>query len=580
MVLVTTGLLETLPEDQSEQVLFLGEWCKLYKHKNIYESYTHTTLPYHWDDRQKLYEDTKYIDTIYERYLIQFQQQLNVIHNVDFSIGYWRIIIGPWLRYFIEILYDRYLSIEEASKNDIDYTMVINIDEADMIPLDMSQFNSFYIDDSWNHYIYSAIAPFFKIQVKSKTLPLHSKKTILEKKQSIKEKIKNSLFLLNKLNSIHFFSSYIKYPNLLWLQIRLCQFPALGGTVRISENYTYSKTLRDSIVLPEHHSLFEEILNTLIKKQLPIIYLEGYEIFRTKVLEKYPKRAKIIFTANAHSSDEPFKFWTAEKKEYGAKYIISQHGGHMGTGLFASHEDHQIKSSDKFFSWGWNNHKYPNILPSSTININQNILYNPQGDIIMPLMALPRYSYHIMTMPIAGQILKYFNDQINFLQLLPSNIQKTIKLRTHPNDYRWQVKQRFLDKGFKNQIDNDDNLKKPFHSRLSGCRLCIATYNATTYLETFAANFPTLLFWNPMHWELRDEAKPYFDLLHEAGILHYTPESLSAKLTEIYEDPMSWWNQQNIQAVKNHFCSQFANTQGDLKISIQKELLALSTKIS
>jgi putative transferase (TIGR04331 family) len=570
MVLVTTGLLETLPEDQSEQVLFLGEWCKLYKHKNIYESYTHTTLPYHWDDRQKLYEDTKYIDTIYERYLIQFQQQLNTIHNVDFSVGYWRIIIGPWLRYFIEILYDRYLSIEKASKNDIDYTMVVNIDEADMIPLDMPQFNSLYIDDSWNHYIYSAIAPFFKIQVKSKTLPLLSKKTILVKKQSIKEKIKNSLFLLNKLNSIHFFSSYIKYPNLFWLQIQLSQFPALGGTVQISEKYTYSKILRDSIVLPKPDSLFEEILNTLIKKQLPMIYLEGYEKFRTKVLECYPKRAKIIFTANAYSSHEPFKFWTAEKKETGSKYIIIQHGGHMGTGLFASYEKHQIKSANRFFSWGWTNKN--SVIPVPAKQLKQTLRIEKNGEIIMPLLGIPRYSYHLYSIPIASQYTDYIHDQINFLQLLPIEILNLIKLRPHPNDYEWCIEQRIRDAGYNSIIDEPNNLQKSFYTRLSECRLCIATYNATTYLETFAANYPTLLYWDPKYWELRDEAKPYFDLLHEAGILHYTPESLSAKLTEIYEYPLSWWNQQSIQVAKNRFCDQFANTKGDFLSSIQQEM--------
>jgi putative transferase (TIGR04331 family) len=573
MVLVTTGLLETLPEDQSEHVLFLGEWCKLYKHKNIYESYTHTTLPYHWDDRQKLYEDTIYIDTIYERYLTQFQQQLNKIHNVNFSVGYWRIIIGPWLRYFIEILYDRYLSIQEASKNNIAYTIVVNIDEADMIPLDMPHFNSLYTDDFWNHYIYSSIAIFFNIKTKFKTSELLLQKKPLPKKQSIKEKIKNALFLLNKLNSIHFFSFYLKYPYLFRLQMKLWQFPALGGTVHISEKYAHSKILRDSIILPKPDSLFEVILNTLLKKQLPMIYIEGYEKFRVKVLEKYPKRATIIFTANAYSSDEPFKFWTAEKKEYGAKYVIGQHGGHMGTGLFASHEDHQIKSADKFFSWGWSNKN--SVIPIPAKQLNQIIRLEKNGEIIIPLLGVPRYSYHLYSIPIASQYTDYINDQINFLQLLPIEILKLIKLRPHPYDYTWNLEQRIIDAGYGKNIDEPINLKKSFHHRLSECRLCIATYNSTTYLETFSANYPTLLYWDPKYWELRDEAQPYFDLLHEVGILHYNPQSLCKKLEKIYQDPLSWWNQQKIQNAKDHFCDQFANTKGDFLNSIQKEMVTV-----
>jgi putative transferase (TIGR04331 family) len=99
------------------------------------------------------------------------------------------------------------------------------------------------------------------------------------------------------------------------------------------------------------------------------------------------------------------------------------------------------------------------------------------------------------------------------------------------------------------------------------------TYNGTTYLETFAANYPTLLYWNPMHWEVREEVKPYFNNLVKVGILHYTPESLASKINEIYSDPLFWWKQQEIQITKDDFCRQFANKAGDLKINIENEIM-------
>jgi len=570
MVLVTTGLIETLPEDKNKPVLFLGEWCKLYKHKNIYQHYTHTTLPYHWDDRKKLYEDTFYIDKIYERYLTQLQQQLNTIHNVDFSVGYWRIIIGPWLRYFIEILYDRYLSIEASSKMDIDYTVIMECEEGCLTPVDMTEFISLFVDDLWNHHIYSTIISFFKIKCAHiGNIPKRKKK---KEKVSFKERIKNILFYFNQFNTIHFFASYIKLNYLFQLQAKLTQIPTLGHTININMNFTYNTALRDSLVLPQVNSLFEEILNTLIKKQLPMVYIEGYEKFRAKVLGRYPKRAKIIFTANAHSSDEPFKFGTAEKKEYGAKYIISQHGGHMGTGLFASYEEHQVKSANRFFTWGWVTPKNDAIIPTPTKQLHRIISPRKSGDIILPLFGIPRYSYHLYSAPIASQYTQYLSNQLDLYKLLPIEVLKLIKLRLYSSDYQWSVEQRIRDIGYDYLIDTPSNLQKLFYTRLAECRLCIATYNATTFLETFVANYPTLLYWDPQYWELRDEAQPYFDLLHEAGILHYTPESLSAKLIEIYEDPLSWWSQQNIQTAKDRFCDQFANTYGDLKNSILKEL--------
>ena len=93
---------------------------------------------------------------------------------------------------------------------------------------------------------------------------------------------------------------------------------------------------------------------------------------------------------------------------------------------------------------------------------------------------------------------------------------------------------------------------------LSRCTLCVSTYNGTIFLEAFTANYPTLLYWNPEYFELRPDAKPYYDELHSAGILHYTPESAARKVNEIYKDPLEWWHLPEIQNAKDYFCKRFA----------------------
>lgn len=572
-VLVTTALEETFPKDKNEKILFLGEWCKLYSDKDIYEQYEYEVLPYHWDDREKLYDDTKYIDKVYEKYLELLKENLNKIHSVKFSISYWRIILGPWLRYFTEMVYDRYLSIEEVSlRDDIDYTNILNIQPEEIIPNNMAEFNKLFISDVWNQFIYQNIIIYFDIRTESSNV-VSSEKTIEEDdKKSLKQKIINNLFFLNKFNSIHFLSSYIKLKNLIPLQITLGQLPTLGVSTDVVFNVNYSIDMRDLLEFPKNQSLFENILSDLVKKQIPKYYLEGYTDFRKKVLNAYPKKSKIIFTANAYSSNDSFKFWVAEKHEQGTQYIIGQHGGHYGMGLFSSHEKHQIKSADKFFSWGWDMPQNNKVVPVSAIKLNQNIKHNPKGDILIPFLSIPRYSYHVMSMVIAGQMLKYFDNQIELLKFLSPELKPLIKLRLTVSDYQWNFKDRLTDEGFANQIDSDKSLKKSFYNRLSECRLCIATYNATTYLETFSANFPTLLYWDSYYWELNNESKPYFKLLEDEGILHYSVESLYEKLNEIYMDPMSWWKQKNIQDAKDIFCKRFANREKNYVLDYKSKL--------
>src|SRR5436190_19598634 len=109
MFLVTTADQRYWNKDQP--TLFLGEWCKVYDQKHVWSQMNSQVLPYHWDDRDRLYRDYLHLQEVYERYLQRLAERMNEVHQVDHSLRYWRILIGPWLFYFIQVLYDRYLSI-------------------------------------------------------------------------------------------------------------------------------------------------------------------------------------------------------------------------------------------------------------------------------------------------------------------------------------------------------------------------------------------------------------------------------------------------------------------------------------
>ena len=68
---------------------------------------------WHWDDLYKLDKDLLYIDTCYEKFIEKISESLNDIHNVKWSLESWKILIGPWLRRYLIILFDRVESIED-----------------------------------------------------------------------------------------------------------------------------------------------------------------------------------------------------------------------------------------------------------------------------------------------------------------------------------------------------------------------------------------------------------------------------------------------------------------------------------
>ena len=79
------------------------------------------------------------------------------------------------------------------------------------------------------------------------------------------------------------------------------------------------------------------------------------------------------------------------------------------------------------------------------------------------------------------------------------------------------------------------------------------------FSSNFIHEFSNTHFWNPDHYEIRPEAIEYFDILKEAGILHFDPVKASHKVNAIYEDVDTWWASSDLQKVRTKFCERFAS---------------------
>lgn len=567
-VLVTTSIELTWPGNE-QPILFLGEWCKLHARKQVWQGLNAETVPYHWDDREKFQKDYIYLQRFYEEILAELTVTLNKLHNTSHSNRYWRIYIGVWLGYFIQVLFDRWSMLTKAiTEYEIFEIPVIDSDECMFIPNDAIHFQNLNLSDEWNEIIYHSILklmiaapPIRYVPASPSTIPArHIKRSYSSSriKRGLQKIINMASSWLSRSEESFFLSSYLPYKKAISLQIRMGQVPKFWSAV--PSPLIDLQTERKYFDLPRTAgNEFENIVRELVPKFMPRVYLEGYEkVQQTITRLPWPINPSFIFTANSYSNDDVFKAWAAEKTETGSRLIVAQHGGYFGIGAFGFIEDHQLAIADTYISWGWDDQNQTNIVPfANLIIMNKSITWNPEGDILLVNMSITRYSYHLLAFPQSSQYLNYFEDQLSFVQHLSDEARKLLLVRPSNQDFGWDQRSRWAEREPTVRLDQNN---EPFQKMLTGTRLLIASYNATTFLETLSLNIPTIIFWNPEHWELRPEAAMYFDQLERIGIFHRSPESAAAKVSAIYQHVKEWWQQPEIQDLRIQFCSKYSNS--------------------
>ena len=368
-------------------------------------------------------------------------------------------------------------------------------------------------------------------------------------------------------------ATYLPRISELKLHFKMKQFPTFHSYIHSSKEIKVEVTKRNWKLEGKSQNKFEIFARSIIPKQIPRVYLEGYEsLCRQASILPWPSKPKLIFTSNSYATDDLFKLYAAQKTEEGTPLIIGQHGGGIGTHLFAFYEKHQIDICDTYLSWGWTDILRPKIKSVGQLKNKKplNVDHSTKKRIILLALGLPNQSYHIYSLPIAAsQMNDYFKDQCTFIDNLKTEIRNELTIRLkilekgfEPSYSRWIHKFPNLkyDNGFRNLND-----------LLKNSKIFVSTYNATTFLESFSMNIPTVMFWDPNFSELREPAKTYFKKLIEVEVFHETPESAAKHVNKIWQDVDAWWNSKEVKEAVNTFKKNFCYSPNNLITRIYEE---------
>jgi len=558
--LATTALEEFW--DVSQPLIFLGDWCMRHSRKSLWSEIDYKVVRNPLEDKDEFHKAYQYADKLYERMLPALRDRLNEIHGTDYSLNYWRIIVGPWLMHYIYIFYDRYMSIKTAIKDYPNFTTSVLSDENFITPKDTNDFITLSCGDSYNLQIYTKILIFLNRRYPSKKIDIVSFASVNPEKKGFKKSIFNFITkIISRYCPIIIKHLYITSH---WKEVEL--FIKSKGKIWIDYNNTYElpfiefnpshRKLLENINLEDNE--FERLLITLLPFELPKSFVEGYKGICKRVKEIYPYRPKAIFCTDAWYCEEVFKSWAAGCSEHGVSLHGVQYGSDYGISPHLPLVKHELTITESFYSWGWSTKELPQVISSlpATRFIGRKDLKttNKETGIMLATNVFPRYLYRFQDF-LNYDNQSYFSWQQRFVAALDEESRRSLRVRLFGNDWGHDSEQRW------NNAYPDIFLEQywdiPFLKSLKQCRIHVSDHLASTFLDGLIANKPTILFWDSKVFAVKDGVQSYFDELRDVGILYDSPEEAAAAVTSVYSNVDDWWCDPSLQAVRRRFCDFF-----------------------
>ncbi len=564
-LLVTTAVEETW--GQKQNILFLGDWCKLYKQRENWNKKVHDTVRYQGKDQNKFTIDHEYLVMLHEKIMCAVSKQLNKYHSTDYSLRHWRIIIGPWLSIFIPTIWERWENLKIAYlEHDFDEVFVTESSYCDFAKLDYKESVALLQKQDWNYQIYSDIILFqYKNACSIKLLKIKNQKNRLvsnKKKKSLIKRLQrfvdNMCSKIQKNYKVVFISSYFDIISLSKLSIMLRQFPR--RYFQFDDDYFENKKeINERNITIEFNCKndFESYLSKNLFKHIPYSYIEGFSILNKEV-SKCNVNGKIIFSANAHFSNDFFKVWCAEQvRKNNSKLFISLHGGAIPSSMsaFARHED---LVSDKKIVWHKPLSKNQIRLPPNKFLRNKNVISENRKNVTIVGLDMGVYSYGHQSGPGSSLLLEDFNQKVVFIQKIKASLQKNIKVHP-PTNPGWDIKNRYRDI-FGEQIISPF---ESFSGAVYNSKIIVCTYPQTTFSEAMYSSIPTILLHTQEYWELCPEFDDLISTMMNAKIIFSDATLAAQHVSDVYFAPEIWWDSSEVVAARNLFYDYCLRTSDD-----------------
>lgn len=528
---------------------------------------------YHWDDKKKRDKDFKKIKKYHAKIILKIITILNKHHKVNFPIRFWRIILGPWLWWFIDTVYERYQALDSHLKNNTEnkYFSFLPKKNTKLFPKSAETMSNYYFSEEWTEQIFLKIIKYFfsnKVNIFQKKLTNHKiNKFIINEDKIYKNQnknINNFYRFISKRQKFLICKDTFSFIEEMKLNYKLGSIP----NIKIPKDFTLSQKLdhdlRNKVFFKKKLSndKFENFIFKIIGEEIPTTFLENFKNLYNHVDQlSLPKKPLAIFDSIHLYFVTLMMFYVAKKiYKYKTKLYYFQHGTENGISANNFNEGHEISISDKYFTWGWKS-KTSKVKPyriTHNIEHHKKIDYKKNNKILFILRTSQLFFRSGSSLIGYKNWKKYLKDTINFPNYLNNDQLKNLIVRFGRPKFKgpWD-EENLWKKRWKNI--NFDYRSIPIIEQLKKSKIAVCSYNSTLFLECMAGNFPVVMFMPKQSYDLRPDAKKHFTILYKNKIVFNKIEELGMHLNNL-DDISAWWSSKDIQEIRKSFCLNYADT--------------------
>jgi putative transferase (TIGR04331 family) len=214
----------------------------------------------------------------------------------------------------------------------------------------------------------------------------------------------------------------------------------------------------------------------------------------------------------------------------------------------------EINHLDLYLTWGWKS-DCSNVIDFYWPNnsgrkeeFNYNNSNEQRKKILLTTAARPKhtleYPYHVSIYE------KYLQEQIELIKRINSDLSHKVYVRTRDKTTGWGIVNLYAKSQLNVTVEKQSG---SFTRILNNFEIHISDNCSTAYLESIAANWPTLIVNSSSYFIFSDQGNEYYLGLKQVGIYHESIDSLINHLRSINNNIKGWWFSEEVQKSINTF---------------------------